>query len=850
MPKPLALLIVLLLATPSAPARRPPWANPHRSPAARARALRAAMTADEKLDLVTSGEAGIARLGIPPLSFIDGPNGVGHASTHVTAFPNAVTLAASWDTALARRFGEALGAEASGKGYLLLFAPTVNIVRTPKWGRSAETLSEDPFLAGAIAAEEIRGIQSQHVIAQVKHYVANNQETSRFGNPLASDAVNVVVSERALREIYTPAFAAAIGAGGAASVMCSYNRLNGQYPCQDSTTLGILREFGFSGFVGPDASLAVRDSTVAANAGVDNFQLGSLASAAGVPMRTLLGNAIASGAITSERVDAMVENVLRALFAVGAYDHPPRGDASSDVSTAEHLALAEELAADATVLLENRNAVLPLGSDVHTIAVIGHDAGPGTQIAQGGSPAVLPSGPIVTPLDAIVARAGSGVQVTHVDGTLGLVPLALVPSDVLVADPGPGAGFTGTYYAATTFSGTPVLTRVDASLDFESGSIPLAPIPGTTAHSARWTATLVPPVTGRYRFSLTTSGVARLFVAGTLVASGDTEFWTGGTLSPGANPVTLQGLADLTMGVGVPITIEYSTGSSIGGAALHFGWQPPDPALMADAVAAAHAADVAIVFAAEPSAEGMDRTSLALSGDQDDLIAAVAAANPRTVVVLHTPGPVLMPWANDVAAIVEAWYPGQQSGRAIAATLFGDRDPAGRLPVTWPSLATQGPTVQAANFPGVNNEVHYDEGILVGYRFYDARSETPLYPFGFGRSYTTFETSRLRVQRLGKRRVRVTVNVANTGARAGAEVVQVYVAFPDITGEPPNQLKGFAKVRLQPGRRTRARITLDRAAFAHWSEATHDWVVTPETYTVRVGTSSRELTLESSVRVR
>ena len=354
-------------------------------------------------------------------------------------------------------------------------------------------------------------------------------------------------------------------------------------------------------------------------------------------------------------------------------------------------------------------------------------------------------------------------------------------------------------------------------------------------------------MTGRYRFSLTTSGVARLFVDGAVVASGDTEFWTGGTLSPGANPVTLQGLAELASGVAVPIVIEYSTASSIGGAALHFGWQPPDGALLAEAVAAAHAADVAIVFAAEPSSEGMDRATLALSGDQDALIAAVAAANPRTIVVLHTPGPVLMPWADAVASIVEAWYPGQQSGAAIAATLFGDRDPGGRLPVTFPATEDQGPTVTPAAYPGVGNVVRYDEDVLVGYRFYDAHAQAPRYPFGHGLSYSSFRLDDLRVKRMSRGRVRVSVSVANIGTRPGSEVVQVYVGFPEAAGEPPVQLKGFAKVGLAAGRRTHARIRLDRASFSSWSSADHAWRIEPGAYRVRVGTSSRNLPLERTV---
>src|SRR5581483_8986405 len=409
-----------------------------------------------------------------------------------------------------------------------------------------ETFGEDPYLAGRIAAAEIRGIQRRHVIAQVKHFAANNQEIQRFGNPLGSPAlspaIDVVVSDRALEEIYFPAFKMAVQVGRAASVMCAYPRINGLYACQNPALLGTLKgAWGFPGFVGPDAILAVRDTLAAVAAGTDNFQLGVVGAS---PPQVL-------AQVADARLDDMVRRILTAMASVGLLDHPPTGRPD---------------------------------------AVVG--------------------GPVVTPLAGIAARAGKGVTVTHADGTLGVVPLPTVPADVLGPSSGSGPGLFGTYYATMDWSGSPLAAFVTPTIDSD-GVLP----PG--AHSARWTGTLVPQRSGRHRFALRHAGVARLYVDGQLVASGDSEGLD--ALMPGAPPVTAQGTAMLTAGTPVPIVLEYSLGSSVAGARLHLGWQPPDPALLAQAVAAARAADAAIVFVNDVTSEGMDRTALALPGDQDDL---------------------------------------------------------------------------------------------------------------------------------------------------------------------------------------------------------------------------------------
>jgi beta-glucosidase len=357
----------------------------------------------------------------------------------------------------------------------------------------------------------------------------------------------------------------------------------------------------------------------------------------------------------------------------------------------------------------------------------------------------------------------------------------------------------------------------------------------------------MPAAGGDYRFSLHYAGVVRLYVDGRLIASGDSEGLDG--LIPGAPAVTAQGTATLSADVPAAIVIEYSIGSSIAGSNLHLGWSPPSSALRAEAVAAAGAADAAIVFVNDVTYEGMDRTSLSLPGDQDALVAAVAAANPRTIVVLHTAAPVLMPWIADVAGVVEAWYPGEESGTAIAGVLFGDVEPGGRLPMTFPASEGQGPATEPSQYPGLDGTVRYDEGIDVGYRYFDRAGQAPLFPFGYGLSYTTFTVDRPRVVRR-RGRHRVSVRVANTGSREGTAVVQLYVRFPDAAGEPPNQLTGFAKVALKPGKRKRVKMVLDTSSFSTWSTGEKRWSVVPGRYELRAGTSSRDLSAPVTVSFR
>ncbi|MCW3047490.1 MAG: glycosyl hydrolase [Solirubrobacterales bacterium] len=688
-----------------------PWMDATQSPDQRAGELVGAMTLDQKLSMLHSAEpdmlayygtaghvAAIPGLCVPDLVLNDAGAGVGDGQVNATAFPAGIAQAASWDPNVQQQFGAGLGWEAWHKGINVMLAPGVNIDRVPMNGRNFEYASEDPYLAGQTGAAVIRGIQSQNVIATVKHLAANNQETNRM-------TVSADVDERTLHEIYLPAFETAVKQGKAGAVMCSYNQLNSVYACENPALLTdvLKKEFGFSGFVMSDWG-ATHSTVAAANAGLDMEMAGSNN---GQYFGDALKTAVINGQVSMARLNDMVTRIVRSAFADGLFDHPaaaePDGFAAV-VNTPAEATLARTIAEQGTVLLKNKDGLLPLDGQGKKIALIGQAAG------------------------------AAGAEQAYGGGGSSHVPLA--------------------------------------------GAVPVvSPQQGITQRGA---------------------------------ANGD--------------------------------TVVYADGTSV-----------------ADAVAAAKAADVAIVYANDSEAEGTDRTNLGLNYgtcslvacaqfpvSQDQLIGAVAEANPNTIVVLNTGGPVRMPWLGQVESVVEAWYPGQEDGNAAAAVLFGDVNPSGKLPETFPVSENDLPTQTTAQYPGVNGHASYSEGLRVGYRWYDSQNIAPLFPFGHGLSYTTFSYSGLRVSRTASG-ASVTLTITNTGTRAGAEVAQVYLAAPAAAGEPPKQLKAYQKVFLNPGQARSVTVPVDSRAFAQWDTTKHTWLITPGTYQVLVGSSSRDIRAQSSL---
>jgi beta-glucosidase len=788
-----------------------------------AAARQAAASAAEKLGLPAIGGASDGPNGIADFSSLFG-SPIAERSRNVTAFPNVIALGASWDRELAQRFGLALGEEFRGKGLTADLGPTLNLIRTWHGGRSAETYGEDPYLIAELAVPEIAAIQSRGVIVTMKHFAANNQEYARVGAYPDNAGVDEHIAPKALEEVFLPHFKAAVQRAHVGSVMCAYNQVNDQFSCDNGPLLAHLRDWGFDGVIVPDASFAPRDAVAAAAAGMD----------AAAPV-TEVEAGIARSQVPAHFFDYKVYHTLVTRFRLGLYERGPGGNPGSNVSTPEHQALAREMAAAGAVLLKN-SGVLPL-LNLKSLAVVGADAGADAVVMESGSPNVHVE-QLDTPLDAIRSRAGATVEVGYERGSMGVRALAAVPPSVLQPPSHQGQGLEGAYFG-TPYHWSKVATRLDAVIQLGADpGVPEAPAGtlgkrefprGRGPWSVSWSGWIVPPGTGRYGFSLTGAGTAELYIDGRLVTA----------IRRADFPMTTLGVIDLMGQRPTSILLEYDTASAVLGAGIRLGWQPPD-ARIERAVALARHADAALVFVGEQLGEGGDKQALELPGDQNALIEAVAAANPRTVVVLHTSTPVAMPWVDQVAGIIEAWYPGQAAGRSIAAVLFGDVNPSGHLPVTFPRDATQGPATHWWEYPGDGRDVAYSEGVFVGYRWYDAHGQEPLFPFGHGLSYTTFAFSDLKVQGAGEGR-KVTLRLQNTGQRAGSEVVQLYVGMPVATAEPPQLLKQFQKVLLQPGESRELSMDLPDATLGIFDETRSAWTVVAGTYQLMIGASSRDI---------
>jgi beta-glucosidase len=818
-----------------------PWVHSSAPIATRVSEVLGQMTLDDKIAMVdgvgfSTGTAGYVghiaanpRLCVPGLNLEDGPQGVADNVPGVTQMPAPTALTAAWDPALARAYGSVVGSEEHGKGADVNLGPTVNIVRDPRWGRAFETYGEDPYLAGQTAVGFIDGVQAQGVMSQVKHWAVYNQETTR--NTAADDAI---ISQRTMHEIYMPQFEAAVTQAKAASVMCSYSTINGQYACQNSDILThvLKQQWQFPGFVTSDWG-ATHSTVPSALAGLDMQMPGGQGFGTdyyGAPLK----QAVQAGQVPMATLDGMVSRILTEMFRFGLFGRAPAGSLTAVVTTPAHAQVGRQAAEAGTVLLKNTGGVLPLQpARGKSIAVIGSDGGRYALTSGGGSAGVI-APYVVTPDQGISKRgAASGVTVSYaqgdvpVSGALDAVPASAFPK-----------GLTADYYNNTTMSGTPAATGTVPGVALSWGGKSPAAGVNATGWSARFTGTIQLPASGTYDLSLAFTGTAAVSIDGHPVFASQQQF--GGVA---------RASAQLSAG-SASIEVDYADTIPLPGDGVTLGWAPPQtPSLLDQAVAAAKKASVAVVFASNFETEGADLAGIDLPASENQLISAVAAANPDTVVVLNTGSAVTMPWLAQVKGVIEAWYPGQDDGDEIAAVLFGDVNPSGKLPVTFPQSLAQVPASTPAQWPGANGTVQYSEGVLVGYRWYTTRHVTPLFPFGAGLSYTTFAFSHLAVRPGREGSLVVRADVTDTGRRAGAEVAQLYVGDPASTGEPAEQLKGFQRVTLRPGQTRVVTFTVGRGAFAWWNEQTSRWTVTPGHYALMVGDSSANLPLTAHVAV-
>jgi beta-glucosidase len=826
-----------------------PWLNPLLPVRYRVNKLIAAMSLEQEASMMVLEAGapyngyqhyvtGIPSLCVPAVMQQDSAAGVAAGVTGVTQLPAPIAAASTFDHDVMKEYGAIIGREMRGKGIGFALAPTLNLVRVPQWGRAFESLGEDPYLTAHLGDADIEGIQGQGVIADVKHYAEYNQEANR--NPSLSQD-DVSASQRTMEETELAVFGSAVRDAGAGSVMCAMVSVNGTGACQNTWLLSVLTgQYGFQGDVRSDNPESATVESAAVNAGLDQ---------AAPPLFSVDGlvGDVSSGVISKATLDAAVGHIVYPMFQMGLFNNPPTGGLGDNVSSPGDRSFARSAAEDGTVLLKN-NGILPLAGR-SSIAVIGSDAG-SDAVTSGGGSAHVYSGDVVTPRSGISARAGSRTRVTYTMGSGPYDTLPDIPSADLSPVQGGGNGLTADIYNNTSWSGSPASSGTVPTVDMEVEERPAAY--GTGSWSARWSGTLRVPSTGTYQFSLTGNRACQLYIGGQLVVD-DGAAWEGVTRH------TVYGSAFLLGGqqVQIQMTYKHTAGSAQqnAGVIAQLGWLPPGgtPPSIAAAVAAAKSASVAIVFAGSFESEDFDQPNLSLPGIDDQLISAVAAANPNTIVVLNTGGPVLMPWLDKVAGVVEAWYPGQEDGTAIASVLWGDVNPGGKLPVTFPADARQPLTSDSSRYPGFAGTVSYSEGLDIGYKWYQSRGERPLFPFGFGLSYTSFSFSGLRVSRLnvrpspggdpGRSVAVVQATVTNTGSRSGSEVAQLYLSSP-APGEPSLQLRGFQRVTLSPGQSTQLTFTLSAQDLAYWAGS--GWQVAGGTYVVHVGDSSAALPLSGS----
>ena len=797
----------------------------------RARAILKKMTLDEKLDYLGGINGffirGIPRLALPEFRMADGPIGVRNVGPS-TAYAAGIALAAAWDEELAYRVGAMIGRDARARGVHFLLGPGVNIHRTPLCGRNFEYFGEDPFLASRMAVGYIKGVQAQGVSATVKHFAGNNSELDRHHT--SSD-----IDERTLREIYLPTFEAAVREAEVGAIMNSYNLVGGVHSTQHDRLNNQIakREWGFPGILMSDWD-STYDAVAAANGGLD-LEMPS----AKLMTRANLGPAIKDGRVSVATIDDKVLRILRTAIRFGWLDREQL-DRSWPLFSEEGRQLALATALGSAVLLKNDGDLLPLPKGkVKSVAMIGPGAYPAVPVG-GGSAQVRPFA-AVSYLEGLADYLAGSASVSW---NRGLPPLEeIFASDAFfTAASGGRPGLLGEYFANQDLAGTPAVTRVDEHIDLSSAEGARWPSGLGKEFSARWRGFFVPPASGEYRFSITSYGLDgyRLFVDGKPV------------LDRKAEPQPVQHrIVKLQAGKPVAIKLEYVHFDHH--ARLGMGVRRVAELISPEAKVLAACADVAIVIAGfDPTSEseGADRT-FALPAGQDELIAAVRGANRNTIVVVTAGGAVDMSrWEDKVPAIVQAWYPGQEGGRALAQLLFGEVSPSGKLPVSFEQRAEDGAAF--ANYlPDKNGRIAYREGLFLGYRHFDQSRIKPLFPFGHGLSYTKFGYANLAVKpevATGDGSVTVAFDVSNRGQREGAEVAQVYVGDRHApVPRPPKELKGFAKVKLAPGQTQRVHITLDRRAFSYFDDRTMSWQAAPGDFDILVGSSSQRIELRGKV---
>lgn len=807
-----------------------------------------ALTLQEKVHLLTGADAWSLppneRIGLQRFVMSDGPVGVrgetwDERETSAN-LPSPTALAASWDEELVRRLGLLLAAEARRKNVDMLLAPTVNLHRSPLGGRHFECYSEDPLLTSRIGVAYVRGVQEGGVAATVKHFVGNDSETQRM-------SVDVRVDERALRELYLAPFEAITTEGGAWAVMASYNSVDGTTLTESPLLRDVLKhEWGFDGVVVSDWT-AARSTEASARAGLDLVMPGPDG-----PWGDALVKAVQEGKVPEEAIDDKVRRLLRVAARTGALADGPEAAKPPVFTEDEIRALLRQAAAAGFVLARNESDLLPLDrTTLRKVAVFGPNATK-ARTQGGGSATVFPAY-VVSPLEGIKAALGEDVEVVYTRGARsggGIDPLEAETTVRFLDADGEVVGEDVRRIARFMWLGS-----------FGEG-IPIERVAAVEA-----TATIDVKATGAHTFGVAGVGRFQVYVDEQSVLDTTLGLPEGAEPFEGVvRPPQATASVELREGAQATVRVVHHV-EHTAFAAFGIGYEEPgrsDEEEYAEAARLAAEADVAIVVVgttAEIESEGFDRDSLALPGGQDELVRRVAAANPRTIVVVNSGAPVVLPWADDVPAVLLSWFPGQEFGSALADVLLGEREPGGRLPTTWPVRMEDCPVLSTQPVDGV---LRYDESIHIGYRAWARSGRTPRYPFGHGLGYTTWECTGLEVVEnldgaaAGEGRstdgrsagagdganakhdgVKARVSIRNTGKRPGRTVVQAYLSKPDSdVDRPVLWLAGFAAVQAGPGETVEAEVEIAPRAFQHWDEQAKCWTTEPGEYRLTVGPSS------------
>jgi beta-glucosidase len=822
----IGLILFFLLAT-IVPSQTPPLSS---STEARADALLKQLTLEEKIDLIGGVDdfyiRGIPRIGLPQLKMADGPFGVRNYGPATTF--GGLGLAATWDTDLARRMGQIVGQDARARGVHFMLGPGVNIYRAPQGGRNFEYFGEDPFLASRTAVSYIEGMQSQGVSATIKHYMGNNQEYLRHG-------MNSVIDERTMHEIYLPTFEAAVKEAHVGAIMDSYNLVNGQHATQNGyLNNGIAKkQWGFDGLIMSDWD-ATYDGVAAANGGLD------LEMPSGKFMnRATLLPAVKSGKVSELTIDDKVRRILRTAIRFGWLDRD-QTDESISLLNVPGRDVALEAARSGIVLLKNDGNLLPLDkTTIKSIAVIGPDAYP-AQVVGGGSAGVRPF-TAISYLEGISQYLGNKAIVYYERGIPSIGEMADATSFTR-DEAGEQSGLYAEVFNNPNLEGEPASRRTDQhiNVDHYLGDTNQKDV------SIRWNGYFTPSVPGEHLIFVHgpgEDGGFRLSVDGKLVI----DNWELAIAS------VAQVRTPFTAGPH-KIQLDYFVHDSWDSPSIQMGIIRPETMVSAASKTLESRVDavvVAVGFDPDSEGEGVDRT-FQLPPVQDELVKQAAAANKNTIVVVTSGGDVDMSaWLDHVPVLFEGWYPGQEGGTALAQLLFGDYSPSGKLPVSF-ERRWEDNAVYDSYYPK-NQEKHvsYTEGVFLGYRHFDKTGIKPLFPFGYGLSYTTFSYKNLAVSPAsvsGDEPVTVRFDVTNTGTRLGAEVAEVYVGEAHAkVPRPVKELKGFAKVQLNPGETRRISVTLDRRAFSYYDTGTHHWEADTGDFEIYVGRSSAQIDLTGRV---